>query len=71
MAEAKARSAWDRTSLVCALIANANRDPKKSRPYKPADFNPYAKSDTKGRRGIPITPANIELLKVLVKDRRS
>ena len=70
MAEAKARAAWDRTSLVCALIVNANRDPKKSRPVKPADFNPYAKNDTKRRRGIPITPANIELLKVLVKDRR-
>ena len=70
MAEARARAAWDRTSLLCALIANANRDPKKSRPVKPADFNPYAKNDTKQRRGIPITPANIDLLRVLVKDRR-
>lgn len=67
MAEARQSAAWDRTSLLCALIANASRDPKKGRPYKPADFNPYAASQPKRRRGIPITPANIECLRSLVK----
>ena len=28
-----------------ALIANVNRDPKKSRPFKPTDFDPYAIED--------------------------
>jgi hypothetical protein len=42
MAEAKNRSEWGRTSLVTAVIANAHRDPKKSRAFLPKDFNPYA-----------------------------
>jgi len=35
--------AWERTSSLMALTANVNRN-KKTRPYKPADFNPYAKA---------------------------
>lgn len=35
--------AWERTSAFMALVANTNRT-KNSRPYKPADFNPYATS---------------------------
>ena len=47
-----------------ALIANANRDPKKGRPFRPEHFNPYV-----GRRtaGVPITPDNIGMLKAFVK----
>ena len=45
MAEARARAAWARTSAVLALIANVNRDPKKRRPFTPADFDPYATQD--------------------------
>jgi len=41
MAEGIGRDRWAHTSLVCALIANAHRDPKKQRPFKPEDFNPY------------------------------
>lgn len=37
--------AWERTSAVMALVANTNRS-KNSRPYKPADFNPFATTDT-------------------------
>ena len=33
--------AWDRTALIAALIANANRDPeKRSEPFEQADFMP-------------------------------
>jgi len=42
MAEAKQRSDWLRTSALMALLANAHRDPKKSRAFKPADFDPFA-----------------------------
>ena len=45
MAEAKGRESWAHTSAIMALIANVNRDPKKSRPFKPADFDPYAAKD--------------------------
>ena len=49
MAEGLGRERWAHTSLVCALIANANRDPKRSRPFKPSDFDPYAQHDRRLR----------------------
>ncbi|MCC7350217.1 MAG: hypothetical protein IT446_06575 [Phycisphaerales bacterium] len=45
MAEGLGRERWSHTSLICALIANAHRDPKRGRPFKPADFDPYARQD--------------------------
>jgi len=42
MAEARERSEWARMSALLALTANAHRDPKKSRPFKPGDFDPFA-----------------------------
>jgi hypothetical protein len=41
MAEARSQQAWSHTSAVLALLANVHRDPKKSRTYKQADFNPH------------------------------
>ena len=49
MAEGLGRRRWAHTSLICALLANANRDPKKGRVFKPSDFDPYAK-ETRRRR---------------------
>lgn len=34
------RSQDYRTGLICALLANIHRDPKKSKAYKPEDFMP-------------------------------
>lgn len=31
------RADW-RTALVCSVIANSQRDPKKQKPFKPSDF---------------------------------
>ena len=42
MAEARSEHNWAHTSALLALIANVNRDPKKSKAYKPADFNPFS-----------------------------
>ena len=28
--------------LICAVLANINRDPKKTKPFQPADFMPRA-----------------------------
>ncbi len=39
------RGQWAQTSLICALIANAHRDPRKHRPFKAADFDPYARRE--------------------------
>ncbi|NLW85663.1 MAG: hypothetical protein GXY38_02185 [Planctomycetes bacterium] len=60
MAEGLGRERWAHTSLVCALIANANRDPKRSRPFKPSDFDPYARQDRRLR-----TVADKESLAIL------
>ena len=42
MAEARMRDEWSRTSSLMALIANVNRDPKKTRALKPRDFDPFS-----------------------------
>lgn len=49
MAEARGRDNWAHTSAVLALVANVNRDPKKTRAYRPADFDPYAQHDRRLR----------------------
>jgi len=44
MTDARVQDNWSHTSALLALIANVNRDPKKTRAMKPADFNPYSKT---------------------------
>jgi len=65
MAEGRGRAAWDVASSVMALVANCHRDPRRTRAFRPKDFNPY---EARRTGGIPLTPANIGLLKqVFVK----
>jgi len=69
MAEGRDRQRWNHTAQLLALIANANRDPKKRRAFRPSDFNPYARG--RGREGLPITKGTIGVLKtVFVKNRK-
>lgn len=64
MAEARSREAWAHTSAVLALLANAHRDPKKTRPFTPADFHPHL------RRKPPVTAkVGIAALKQVFVDR--
>jgi hypothetical protein len=42
MADARNRAEWGRAASIMALIANVNRDPKKSRAFKPGDFDPFS-----------------------------
>ncbi len=65
MAEARAKDRWAHTSSIMALVANVNRDPKKTRAFRPSDFNPYAE---RSPRGIPLTASNIGLLKAVFVD---
>jgi len=60
MAEGKAKDKWQHTSVILALLANCHRDPKKTKPFKPADFDPFAqgKTDT-----IAIDETNIHQLR--------
>lgn len=43
MAEGHGRDEWGRLSVLCALIGNAHRDPKKGRAFKPSDFDPFGR----------------------------
>ena len=64
MVEAKERSEWARFSNLMALMANINRDPKKSKLFKPTDFNPYCapKQDC-----VQVTRENIGVLREAFK----
>ena len=65
MAEARSREPWNHTSAVPALLANIHRDAKKSKAFKPSNFNPY---EMKRGQGVPLRAGNIGLLKqVFVK----
>lgn len=64
MAEASQRHDWSIASHMLALTANAHRDPKKCRPFRPDDFMPRRLRV----RETPL-PGSITDLKVLLKKR--
>jgi hypothetical protein len=41
MSEAASEARWAHTSALLALLANVHRDARKTRAYRPADFNPH------------------------------
>ena len=41
MAEARQQESWNHTSALMALAVNMMRDPRKSKPARPEDFNPF------------------------------
>ena len=45
MSEGRQRSQWMHTSSMMALTVNMNRDPKKSKPAKPSDFDPFSANE--------------------------
>ena len=57
MAEARERSEWARTSTLMALIANAHRDAKKIRPFKPTDFDPFTQQEKKNVNDMALLKA--------------
>ena len=66
MAESVARERWAHTSSVLAMLANTHRDPKKTKAFRPADFNPFEAKQKK--RGIPIRADNIGVLRALTDE---
>jgi hypothetical protein len=64
MADARQKHDWSMTSSLMALIANAHRDPKKHRPFKPADFDPSIQSQARSIR------AGVGVLRDVFIDRR-
>lgn len=65
MGEARSRQAWAHTSCVLALLANVHRDAKKTRVYKPADFNPHLR-----KVHAPFPQVGIGVLKQVFVDNR-
>ena len=63
MAEARAKDEWSRMSALLALLANCHRDPKKTRAFRPCDFDPFAK------RPAPI-PIDMDSLKAVFVEGR-
>ena len=62
MGEARSQQAWGHTSALLAMLANVHRDAKKTRPYKPADFNPHLRQPMTSRS----PKVGIQALKVFV-----
>jgi hypothetical protein len=68
MAEARGRANWAHTSTVLALLANVNRDPKRTRAFKPSDFNPF--ETRRARGGVPLVAENLAVLKRVFVDQK-
>ena len=56
MADARGRAEWARFSSLMALLANCHRDPKRSRAFRPHDFDPLAQAKA-------ATPADMQEMK--------
>ena len=65
MAEARSRAAWAHTSSLLAMLANVNRDPKRSRTFRPDDFDPHARKD---RPPAVVKGKNFDILKTVFVD---
>ena len=65
MLDGRQRHDWSLASSIMAVIANTNRDPKRSRPIKPSDFDPFAKQS----RAAPVK-VDVSVLKDVFIDRR-
>jgi len=69
MAEARSRAAWAHTSSLLAMLANVNRDPKRSRAFRPDDFDPH--SPERSRRAAVVKGKNFDILKMVFVDPAS
>lgn len=65
MAEATSTDRWNHTAALLALLANVHRDPRRRRPFTPADFHP-----TPHRTDPPPPLADLSVLKTVFVERR-
>lgn len=61
MSEGRGLHDWNQTSLIGAILINANRDPKKRRATKPEELNPYARlvRREKSSNAIPLSDMGV------------
>lgn len=69
MSQARQREQWNHTAAVMAMLANIHRDPKRSRPFKPADFHPMP-AESGGATERPVLKGDVSMLKSVFVDRR-
>ena len=62
MADGRGGLEWGQTALLATLTVNMHKDPKKGRPAKVSDFNPYMKSGRKNM-AIVIDDSNVGMLR--------
>jgi len=62
MSEGAGRERWQHTSSILCMMANNARDPKKTKAFKPEQFDPYAIAERKERRRVA-DPESLELLR--------
>jgi len=67
MAEGRDRARWRHTSALMAMTANVNRDPKKGRPFEPADFDPHSNDENLREDVIEVTPETVSEFKKAFK----
>lgn len=71
MAEARQRDEWTRTASLMALVANTQRNPRKTRPFRPSDFDPYSNMGSRaGEKRAGVIPAPVSVLKDVFINRR-
>jgi hypothetical protein len=66
MAQARRQEHWNHTASLLAMLANVNRDPKKGRALRPADFHPIPA--TRHGQSPPPLKGDIGLLKTVFID---
>lgn len=67
MAEARAANEWAHTSAVLAMLANAHRDPKKTRVFTPSDFNPL---EARRRKRVLGRTKDLSILRTVFVENR-
>jgi hypothetical protein len=54
MLDGRQRHDWSIASSLMAVIANTNRDPKRSRRPKPSDFDPFSQRSRPVKVGVSV-----------------
>jgi hypothetical protein len=54
MAEGRQRHDWCIAASLMALVANTQRNPKRNRPFRPSDFDPFAKPQRPIRADVSV-----------------
>lgn len=67
MSEGRSREGWNHTAAVLAMLANVNRDPKKGRPLKLADFHPMHEAAAPAQQ---LPKVEVSLLKTIFVENR-